>query len=343
MSEILNPQLENPLLPIVKKRDRSVDVAKGILIIMVVIGHSGIDFAKYIYWFHMPVFFILSGLFFKKINSYEEFLAFVKKNVRSMVIPYFAYLILVNLYVLIQFANAGDNSGLFKRLYLMFYGGRALGVENGVFWFISVLFLTRILLGYLSIYFKQQTVFYITCGLFMLGVLESLIFQHLSKIQRFPLDIDVIAVACFFYYAGHMIKPYLKEISKALAVVSLVFIAVIFTGDYLGLYDFRLDMKNSVYYNLPFVVFLPLLFCIVTLEAGKLFAGTKYAAAFLEYLGENSLVIMYLHLFVNFFLKNNFHLNYGVAVFTALGVFVPLGFGAIAERNKLSRMLFIGK
>lgn len=37
-----------------------IDIAKGLLIMLVVTGHSGID-AKYIFWFHMPAFFIISG------------------------------------------------------------------------------------------------------------------------------------------------------------------------------------------------------------------------------------------------------------------------------------------
>lgn len=45
-----------------------VDIAKGLLILLVVVGHtSGLnnDVSRYILWFHMPCFFIISGLFMK--------------------------------------------------------------------------------------------------------------------------------------------------------------------------------------------------------------------------------------------------------------------------------------
>ena len=52
------------------KRVPYVDIAKGIGIILVVMGHN--DFAliapfahKLIYSFHMPMFFFMSGMFFK--------------------------------------------------------------------------------------------------------------------------------------------------------------------------------------------------------------------------------------------------------------------------------------
>lgn len=51
-------------------REVWIDTAKGLLIILVVLGHAA-DFGypilitKYIFWFHMPAFFALSGLLFK--------------------------------------------------------------------------------------------------------------------------------------------------------------------------------------------------------------------------------------------------------------------------------------
>ena len=54
--------------PVIKKRVGYIDIAKGIGIILVVMGHN--DFAlispfahKLIYSFHMPMFFFMSGLF----------------------------------------------------------------------------------------------------------------------------------------------------------------------------------------------------------------------------------------------------------------------------------------
>ena len=54
---------------IIDKRIVWLDIAKAILIILVVLGHSGdinhgTRLDKYIYWFHMPAFIILSGLTF---------------------------------------------------------------------------------------------------------------------------------------------------------------------------------------------------------------------------------------------------------------------------------------
>lgn len=50
-------------------KDESVTIAKGIGIILMVIGHSGLDGypTRLIYMFHMPLFFFLSGFCFKRV------------------------------------------------------------------------------------------------------------------------------------------------------------------------------------------------------------------------------------------------------------------------------------
>lgn len=50
----------------IKERDKTLDIAKGIFIILVVSGHSTFPYTDVIYWFHMPAFFIVSGILYKE-------------------------------------------------------------------------------------------------------------------------------------------------------------------------------------------------------------------------------------------------------------------------------------
>lgn len=54
-----------------KKRDISFDIAKGIGMFLVVMGHVHGMNRTYgvIYSFHMPLFFLISGYFFKLIDK----------------------------------------------------------------------------------------------------------------------------------------------------------------------------------------------------------------------------------------------------------------------------------
>lgn len=78
-----------------KQRENWVDIVKGIGIILVVMGHAGCPVLPHgiIYSFHMPLFFFLSGLFINR-QCEKDFCTYVKKNFRSLLLPYFYFNIL---------------------------------------------------------------------------------------------------------------------------------------------------------------------------------------------------------------------------------------------------------
>lgn len=79
-----------------QKRERIgyIDAAKGLAIILVIVGHSRAKNIPYlwdfIYSFHMPLFVIISGFFIKENNFYES----IKKYARNYLKPYFVTSIL---------------------------------------------------------------------------------------------------------------------------------------------------------------------------------------------------------------------------------------------------------
>ena len=74
------------------KRLDYIDIAKGICILLVILGHelTWEDPLRYfIYCFHIPLFFILSGMTMKIKNETEQGLKkFFLKNVYKLLIPY---------------------------------------------------------------------------------------------------------------------------------------------------------------------------------------------------------------------------------------------------------------
>ncbi|MGG1754302.1 acyltransferase family protein, partial [Bacillus pumilus] len=70
------------------KRLEWVDAAKGIGILLVVMAHVPIpdSFKQFIYSFHMPLFFLLSGMMFR--SSSRPALSFIQKKAKSLLLPY---------------------------------------------------------------------------------------------------------------------------------------------------------------------------------------------------------------------------------------------------------------
>lgn len=74
------------------KRIEWVDAAKGIGIMLVMLGHNWLhwDYCYWIYAFHMPLFFILSGYTLSTCKSFGDF---ATSRARVLLIPYMVFVV----------------------------------------------------------------------------------------------------------------------------------------------------------------------------------------------------------------------------------------------------------
>lgn len=119
-------------------RNKKIDVFRGILILMVVLGHSGCtSLHDIVFLFHMPLFFVLSGFLIEKDRLLKR--GYLKNRLMTMAVPYLMYTII--------------DFGIFRRdlsiltLCKILYGGRAV---SGVYWYITCFLLTLFLLSILT-------------------------------------------------------------------------------------------------------------------------------------------------------------------------------------------------
>lgn len=123
-----------------------LDIAKGIGILLVVLGHhlSGFDrLTAWIYSFHMPLFFVISGWLYSHKRPNDSMWAFATKKAKSLLYPYvvFSILILVWKYTLYFLLGSVPEEG-FREIWLKTvtaYGYHAL-------WFLPVLFFSEIII-----------------------------------------------------------------------------------------------------------------------------------------------------------------------------------------------------
>lgn len=84
------------------QRIESFDILKGIGIVLMIVGHllmgQGTRIYDFIYSFHMPLFFIVTGYFYKK----ESLPKFFKKNRDQLIIPYLVMCIIIIVLTQIQ-------------------------------------------------------------------------------------------------------------------------------------------------------------------------------------------------------------------------------------------------
>ena len=69
-------------------RIKWIDTAKGLGLLCVILGHLGVPYlSTWIYTFHMPLFFFLSGIVFS--GRKYRFGEYLKRKMKSLVLPYF--------------------------------------------------------------------------------------------------------------------------------------------------------------------------------------------------------------------------------------------------------------
>ena len=105
----------------ISKRDASIDICKGIGIMLMVLGHSGIPQGgfDFIYMFHMPLFFFVSGYCFNE-KYLDTPIAFVKKKIKGLWLPYVKYSLL---FLLLH------NLFCYLHIYSSLYGYQGHGVD----------------------------------------------------------------------------------------------------------------------------------------------------------------------------------------------------------------------
>lgn len=135
------------------QRVESVDLMKGIAILLVVLGHAigaitsshtivnipESFFISYevIYSFHMPVFFLIAGLFIERWTRKGWREAF-KKKIYRLAVPYFAWGFLMAVYKQLGSSYANSQEGIYTFLLSPF-------VPWNIFWFLYVLLFIQIL------------------------------------------------------------------------------------------------------------------------------------------------------------------------------------------------------
>src|SRR5215212_9198602 len=125
------------------KRIEYIDIARGMGILLVVMGHNDFGyispfFYKLIYSFHMPLFFFLSGYFF---NTAVAFRDFFKKRFHAIMKPYYFTIFLI-CFISLSFGKMGFQTALTRIIKSLYGAGYYLDWVQ--LWFLPHLFVVSL-------------------------------------------------------------------------------------------------------------------------------------------------------------------------------------------------------
>jgi fucose 4-O-acetylase-like acetyltransferase len=270
-----------------------IDVCKGIGIFLVVLGHVYQDSPTktWIYSFHMPLFFFLSGYLFDPNKlAYRQF---IKRRFLSLVVPYFSFATICYLYWAVierYFRPKSMGVGVYEPILAYLYGTRSSGMEpNMVLWFLPCLFVTEMLFLFISKSLRRRDLICLALVLFSVNG-----YWGLYRGFRMPWSIDAAFNAIVFYGIGYLIKENLSEIKiwmKGILRRKIVFAILIFSLGFListknGYTTIDHHLNNYLYYYLG---------ALCGIGALVLFSKSIKWPGFVISWGRNALIILGLH------------------------------------------------
>lgn len=356
-----------------------LNIAKAIGIVLIVAGHSFVEesnsnIRSFVYLFHVPFFFIISGYFYN--DKYTESpLSLVVKRIKTLWWPFCYWSIILILlhnafYTLhicgdvvfrgsiVQYVNY-DFVDILKRILRLFV---FKGSEQllGAFWFLPCLFfsvLTFLFYNIIALKLGRRYLLPTLCCFgFVIG--NFLIYKNIY-IPLIPYNIRLYLITTFLYYLGYL---YRKNESKVifdyrLALVSLVLLALI---DHY--YGFKIDSISSVTGKfipaLLYLIFTPILGTYLVLYLSKKLEFTSASSIF-NSIGKKTISILALHFLsfklVNFIIVEIYDLDRSIVrsfpvikgyenwflVYVVVGVCLPICIHKmfIKTRNLLSTVL----
>lgn len=183
------------------KRELWIDVLRGIGILLVVLGHAEPPFGKFIYGFHMPLFFLISGLLWRNMNSSITYVA--NKNMKRYIIPYFV-LCGINLmlrFVLLLVLPVQVSVGKYI-IGILYSRGTTEWMPNcSPLWFLTAIFVALLFFELIQ---RIRTKLARVILIFVLG-LSSALLSYL-EIFKLPWNIDTAMMGTVFIGIGYLLK-----------------------------------------------------------------------------------------------------------------------------------------
>ena len=316
-----------------------LDIAKGIGILLVVLGHNDFEVIspfvqRLIYSFHMPLFFFLSGYF---LNTAVPFFEFFKKRFNSLLKPFFFTIFLIY-FTSISFEKMGFNTAITRIVKSLYGSGHYLDWVQ--LWFLPHLFAVSLYAFLFIALVSRLRNRWLTWGILLATLAIAIPFLNtfypfpisiLGKnyeLWGLPFSLDLVLATGFFFILGHEVRQVTAEKTFDNWLILAVTGGIVLLLNVLFPYevDFNIRLYESFVVNTMEAI-LGILFVLAL--ARQIELHTMRFASFLKYLGNISLIILLFHVPMQAFwaqkvvnVTDNFPL--GILIGFIMGVIGPI-------------------
>lgn len=280
------------------------DIVKGIGIILVVVGHLYWDLTQFIYLFHLPLFFFVSGYLYNEEKygdkPYLNVAARLKSSWMKYVLIFWFLIWTHNLWIDLKIAwvypgTYGIEDIAREMIEALFgQGGESFGIT---LWFVPVSVMSTCLLGFVVSFSRQvenmvqkTNVKYFVQFVILLGC--TLLGYYLEKQKvALPAESQVSLVVMPFLWVGYLLRNAKLDVKAYLnPIVALVCGVIV----WLVSLEYRMDLAMKwVYPAMHVVALLGIYMCLYLAKLGQTITKLK---DMLVLYGKETFGIMFVHL-----------------------------------------------
>lgn len=279
------------------------NIVKGIGIVLVVVGHTCWDFTGFIYLFHLPLFFFVSGYLYNEDkygdDPYLNLSSKLKSSWMKYVLIYWVLILLHNIFYVNNMLEIEtyyySKTDIVSKMAEATFG---MGAElmGGTLWFVPVLVIASCILGFVVSFSRK--VYNLTKKIWLKLLIQAILITGITfagyvleaKYIDLPAHTQIAWVVMPFLWVGYLIRNYnldlMKFLNPIVAIICLVFV-------YIASKHFFLDLVFQMVY--PYMHVIACLGIYVCLYLAKLIQKIKIVDVIFDTFGKASFGIMFIH------------------------------------------------
>ena len=293
-----------------RKRIDYIDIAKGLGMLAIIWGHIMLYgwSCKMVYGFHIPVFFMLSGMCFNQ-KKYDTVGELIVRRIKTLLFPYVIFSVVTWLVyvagVLVLHHDTITNCWYYMLQTVLAQGSDGYLRHNVALWFVTCLFVVDVLYYFIS---KLSDIAILVLSV-LCAVIGVLLSKHYFNITTLPWSFDSALVAIPFFAFGNLIvkrlshETIMKKVDNNIfsSVLVTVFFAVVFLigvqlYDYISMGHNNLGHHAWKFYLNAFSGSISVILISLLLSSLLNQGWLQKPILYIRWLGANSFYVMATHL-----------------------------------------------
>lgn len=287
-----------------------IDIAKAVGMFAIIWGHILLHGWSnlFVYSFHIPLFFFLSGMVFNGAK-YDSLWQLVKRRAKTLLLPYLLFSVLTWIIWVGTKIVSHEQVNLFFPLLETVFAQGSVGyvVHNLPLWFVPCLFVVEIVYYFMNKLSEWLVLICcVCCALIGNYMIRG---GHLDFFSQLPWSIEGAMNAIFYYALGNILikhVPHHKLVDKissykVLSIISIIVLTIILL--YSSIHNGAISVgsnelgNNTVLYYINALIGITttLAFCILLSQIRTKTAMGNSVLNYIRWFGRNSFYVMATH------------------------------------------------